>query len=242
MIPCVDPTEGVGHECRNADDGPYPDPAVIFRLPPRAELPARLPRLLAGLVCCGTGVASMVRARFGLGPWEVLHQGIAGRVDLTIGTVSILVAFVVLLGWIPLRQRLGIGTIANAVLIGLTTNTVLALTDPPGGTAGRVAALIGGILLLGFGSGLYIGAGLGPGPRDGLMTGISARSEGRLSIRLVRTGIELSALAAGWALGGTVGIGTLLFALSIGPLVQFFLDRLSIPVHIARPEFAGPAE
>src|SRR5687768_12843586 len=148
----------------------------------------------------------MVRAGLGLGPWEVLHQGVAERTGLTIGTISILVAFVVLVGWIPLRQPLGIGTISNAVLIGLTTNTVLDLVDPPATTAVRWAFLLGGILLLGAGSGLYIGAGLGPGPRDGLMTGISGRSEGRLSIRLVRTAIELSALALGWALGGTVGI------------------------------------
>lgn len=214
----------------------------MFRAPPRSELRIRLPRLFVGLVACGTGVASMVRAGLGLGPWEVLHQGIAGRTGLTIGTISILVAFVVLLGWIPLRQPLGIGTISNAVLIGLTTNTVLSLVGPPGHLALRVALLLGGILLLGAGSGLYIGAGLGPGPRDGLMTGISARSGGRLSIRLVRTGIELSALVAGWALGGTVGIGTVLFALSIGPLVQFFLDKLSVPVKIVQPELAGPAE
>ena len=216
--------------------------AAVFRAPRKAELPERLPRLLAGLLCCGAGVASMVRAGLGLGPWEVLHQGIAERTGLTIGTISILVAFVVLLGWIPIRQPLGVGTIANAVLIGLTTNSVLALTDPPAHLVLRVTALLGGILLLGFGSGLYIGAGLGPGPRDGLMTGIAARSEGRLSIRLVRTGIELTALAAGWVLGGTVGVGTLLFAVSIGPLVQLFLDKLSIPIRIDQPDIAGPAE
>ena len=214
----------------------------LFRVPPRAELGVRLPRLIVGLLCCGCGVASMVRAGLGLGPWEVLHQGIAERSGLTIGTISILVAFVVLLGWIPLRQALGVGTVSNAVLIGLTTNTVLALTEAPDDTGLRVVALGGGILLLGFGSGLYIGAGLGPGPRDGLITGIASRSGGRLSIRLVRTAIELSALALGWALGGTVGLGTLLFALSIGPLVQFFLDKLSIPIEIDQPEFAGPAE
>ena len=214
----------------------------MFRAPPRSELRTRLPRLIVGLLGCGTGVASMVRAGLGLGPWEVLHQGIAGRTGLTIGTISILVAFVVLLGWIPLRQPLGIGTISNAVLIGLTTNTVLSVLDPPAHLAVRIALLLTGILLLGAGSGLYIGAGLGPGPRDGLMTGISARSGGRLSIRLVRTAIELTALAAGWALGGTVGVGTLLFALSIGPLVQFFLDKLSVPVKIVQPELAGPAE
>ena len=217
--------------------------AVFDDLPPAAELRRRLPRLVVGLLGCGTGVASMVRARLGLGPWEVLHQGIAGRTGLTIGTVSIVVAFAVLvLGWVPLRQRLGIGTLANAVLIGLTTNAVLHLFDPPTSLAARITLLLGGILLLGAGSGLYIGAGLGPGPRDGLMTGLSARSGGRRSLRLVRTGIELSALALGWALGGTVGIGTLLFALSIGPLVQFFLDKLSVPVHLVRPELAGPAE
>ncbi len=184
----------------------------------------------------------MVLAGLGLGPWEVLHQGIAQRMGLTIGTVSILVAFVVLVAWIPLRQRLGVGTLSNAVLIGLTTNTVLHLFDPPATLPVRIALLLAGILLLGAGSGLYIGAGLGPGPRDGLMTGISGRTEGRLSLRLVRTAIELTALAGGWALGGTVGIGTLLFALSIGPLVQFFLDRLRVPVRLVQPELAGPAE
>lgn len=214
----------------------------MFRAPPRSELPTRLPRLIVGLLACGTGVACMVRAELGLGPWEVLHQGVGERTDLTIGTISILVAFVVLLGWIPLRQALGIGTISNAVLIGLTTNTVLSVLHPPAPLAARIGLLLVGILLLGAGSGLYIGAGLGPGPRDGLMTGISARSEGRLSIRLVRTAIELTALAGGWALGGTVGIGTLLFALSIGPLVQYFLDKLSVPVKIVQPELAGPAE
>lgn len=214
----------------------------MFRVPPRSELGTRLPRLIVGLLGCGTGVASMVRAGLGLGPWEVLHQGIAGRTGLTIGTISIVVAFVVLLGWIPLRQALGIGTISNAVLIGLTTNTVLSVLEPPEHLAVRVGLLLVGIVLLGAGSGLYIGAGLGPGPRDGLMTGISARSDGHRSLRLVRTAIELAALAAGWALGGTVGIGTLLFALSIGPLVQFFLDKLSVPVRIVQPELAGPAE
>lgn len=201
----------------------------------------RVPRLLLGLVCCGSGVASMVLARLGLGPWEVLHQGISGRSGLPIGTISILVSFVVLLGWIPLRQALGVGTISNAILIGLTTNTVLGLFDPPSGIAARGLLLVTGVLLLAFGSGLYIGAGLGPGPRDGLMTGIAARTEGRRSIRLVRTVLELTVLAVGWALGGTVGVGTILFALSIGPLVQYFLDKLSVPVHV-EPTLAGPGE
>ena len=219
-----------------------PAASSLFRVPGRSQLRARVPRLLAGLVTCGIGIAAMVDAGLGLGPWEVLHQGVAGRTGLTIGTVSVLVAFVVLLGWIPLRQPLGVGTISNAVLIGLTTNVVLAVTDPPAHVALRAGALAGGILLVAAGSGLDIGAGLGPGPRDGLMTGLVARSDGRRSIRVVRTSIELSALAVGWALGGTVGVGTLVFALSIGPLVQFFLDKLSVPIRIDQPELAGPAE
>jgi uncharacterized membrane protein YczE len=201
-----------------------------------AEVRARLPRLLAGLVCCGVGLAAMVRARLGLGPWEVLHQGISHHTGVPIGTVGIGVGFVVLLGWIPLRQRLGIGTITNVVLIGVTIDFALGRTDDPTTMAMRVACLVGGVVLVGLGSGLYIGAGLGPGPRDGLMTGISARTDGRRSIRSVRTAIELSALAAGWLLGGNVGVGTVLFAVAIGPLVQLFLGRLTIPVLTAPAE------
>jgi uncharacterized membrane protein YczE len=178
----------------------------------------------------------MVRARLGLGPWEVLHQGISNRTGVPIGTVGIIVGFLVLLGWIPLRQRLGVGTITNVVLIGVTIDVVLARTDDPSALPVRVACLVGGVVLMGLGSGLYIGVGLGPGPRDGLMTGISARTDGRRSIRLVRTAIELSALAAGWLLGGNVGIGTVLFAVAIGPLVQLFLGRLTMPVLTAPAE------
>jgi uncharacterized membrane protein YczE len=178
----------------------------------------------------------MVRAELGLGPWEVLHQGISNRTGVPIGTVGIAVGFLVLLGWIPLHQRLGVGTICNVVLIGVTIDVVLAVTDDPSSLAVRIACLVGGVVLAGLGSGLYIGAGLGPGPRDGLMTGISARTDGRRSIRVVRTAIELSALAAGWLLGGNVGIGTLLFAVAIGPLVQLFLGRLTIPVLTAPAE------
>jgi uncharacterized membrane protein YczE len=178
----------------------------------------------------------MVRARLGLGPWEVLHQGISNHTGVPIGTVGIAVGFLVLLGWIPLRQRLGVGTITNVVLIGVTIDVVLAWTDDPVAMWTRVACLVGGVVLMGLGSGLYIGAGLGPGPRDGLMTGISARTDGRHSIRLVRTVIELSALAAGWLLGGNVGVGTVLFAVAIGPLVQLFLGRLTMPVLTAPAE------
>ncbi len=171
----------------------------------------------------------MVRAGLGLGPWDVLHQGLSMRTGLPIGTLVILVGFVVLLGWVPLRQRLGVGTVCNALLIGLVIDAVLAVVSEPHGQATRWLFLLSGLGLVGLGSGLYIGAGLGPGPRDGLMTGLAARG---YSLRIVRTLIELSALAAGWALGGTVGVGTLVFALGIGPLVQMFLGRLTIPAPI----------
>lgn len=202
-------------------------------LPSRVELRRRVPRLLAGLVSCGTGLALMVLAGLGLGPWEVLHQGLSRRTGIPIGTMGILVGVVVLLGWLPLRQRPGVGTVCNVVLIGVTIDVVLALAPVPAGMAARWACLVTGVLLVGVGSGLYIGAGLGPGPRDGLMTGLAARGH---SLRLVRTGIEVAALVAGWALGGTVGIGTVLFAFAIGPLVQLFLGRLTIPTLTAPAE------
>ena len=208
----------------------------MLTVPSRAELRARLPRLLAGLLCCGVGLASMVRGRLGLGPWEVLHQGISNRTGVPIGTVGIAVGAIVLLGWLPLRQRLGIGTISNVVLIGLTIDAVLAITDDPTNLGQRIACLVAGITLFGVGSGLYIGAGLGAGPRDGLMTGIAGRPGSKRSLRSVRTAIELSALAGGWLLGGNVGVGTLAFAFAIGPLVQLSLGRLTVPTLTAPGE------
>jgi len=175
----------------------------------------------------------MVLGDLGLGPWEVLHQGLSERTGVPIGTVGILVGFLVLLGWLPLRQRLGVGTVCNVVVIGLVVDATLALSPEPDGLVARSACMLGGVLLFGLGSGLYIGAGLGPGPRDGLMTGLAARGH---SLRLVRTMIELGALVAGWALGGTVGVGTLVFAFGIGPLVQLFLGRLTIPTLTAPGE------
>lgn len=207
----------------------------MLALPSRSALRARVPRLIAGLLCCGAGLASMVRARLGLGPWEVLHQGISNRTGVPIGTVGIAVGALVLLGWLPLRQRLGIGTISNVVLIGVTIDVLLANTDDPTNLAVRIACLVAGIVLFGVGSGLYIGAGLGAGPRDGLMTGIAGRNAKR-SIRTIRTAIELSALAGGWLLGGNVGVGTVLFAFAIGPLVQLSLGRLTIPTLTAPAE------
>lgn len=205
----------------------------MLTLPPRAELRRRVPRLLPGLAAMGLGLALMVLADLGLGPWEALHQGLSERTGVPIGTMGILVGVVVLAAWVPLRQRPGLGTVCNVVLIGVVIDAVLALSPEPEPLAARVACLAVGIVLVGVGSGLYIGAGLGPGPRDGLMTGLAARGH---SLRLVRTLIELSALGAGWALGGTVGVGTVAFALCIGPLVQLFLGRLSVPALTAPAE------
>jgi uncharacterized membrane protein YczE len=196
-------------------------------LVPVVEPRRRLPRLVAGLVLCGLGVAFMVAADLGLAPWSVLDQGISEHTGIPIGTVSILVGAAVLLAWVPLRERPGVGTVANIVLIGTTIDVALLVLDTPGSLAGRLLYLALGAFLWGPGSGLYIGAGLGPGPRDGLMTGLAARGVG--SIRIVRTGIELTALASGWLLGGSVGLGTVVFAVTIGPNVQFFLRRLTVP-------------
>ena len=206
----------------------------MLPLPPPSALRARLPRLFLGLTCCGVGLAMMVLADLGLGPWEVLHQGLSRRTGIPIGTMGIIVGVVVLLGWIPLRQRVGVGTVANTIWIGLVIDAVLAVATEPAGMLARAALLLGGVALMGVGSGFYIGAGLGAGPRDGLMTGLSTRS-GR-SIRLVRTLLELSALGIGWLLGGTVGIGTVVFALGIGPVVQLSLGRLTMPTLTAPAE------
>jgi uncharacterized membrane protein YczE len=169
----------------------------------------------------------MLRAALGLDPWDVFHQGVSGQVGLSIGMVVNLTGLVVLLLWIPLRQRPGVGTVANVVMIGTAMDLTLRILPPVEGMAFQVAALIASIVANGFAGALYIGAGLGPGPRDGLMTGLARRTG--WSLRLVRTGIEVTVLALGWALGGTVGVGTLLYAFGIGPLVQFFLPMVSIP-------------
>ena len=194
-------------------------------LPPWSEVWRRLPRLLVGLVLCGVAFGCIVRADLGLDPWDVLHQGLSEHTGISIGLVSVLVGVVVLLGWIPLLERPGIGTVANAVVIGLVMDQVLAVLPDDPSTATRWGLLAGGLVAIGPGVGLYIGARLGPGPRDGIMTGIAQWGP---SIRLVRTLIELSALALGWLLGGTVGVGTVLFAATVGPNVQFWLERLDL--------------
>ena len=185
----------------------------------------RLIQLLAGLVLFGVSSSMLLLSRLGLDPWDVLHQGLSRQIGLGVGTWAIIVGIAVLALWIPLRQRPGIGTVLNVLLVGSVIDLILAEVHPPHALAARIALLIGGVLLNGIATGAYIGAGLGPGPRDGLMTGLAARGH---PIRVVRTAIELTVLAVGWALGGTVGVGTVVYALSIGPLAHFFIPLLTI--------------
>jgi uncharacterized membrane protein YczE len=191
----------------------------------------RLVQLYVGLCCYGASGALLIRARFGLDPWDVLHQGIAGRLHLAVGTVVIIVGAVVLLGWIPLRQLPGLGTVSNVVMIGLAMNAALAVLPQRIPLGVRIVEMAGGILLCALATGMYIGADYGPGPRDGLMTGLARRTG--WSIRLVRTGLEVTVLAVGWLLGGTVGVATVLFAVTIGPMVQLTLRVFDTRVAVA---------
>ena len=202
-------------------------------------LPRRLVQLYAGLVLYGLSMALMVRSALGVMPWDVLHQGLARRLGWSMGTVIIVVGVLVLLAWIPLRQRPGLGTVSNAVVVGLVLDAALAVLPAPDGLPARVAFLITGVLFNAVATAAYIGVHLGPGPRDGLMTGLVGRT-GR-SVRLVRTTVEVVVVATGWLLGGTLGVGTVLYALAIGPLVQVFLPRVSLPLAgpVPGPEPAG---
>ncbi len=189
---------------------------------------ARLARLAVGLVTYAVSIALVVRSGLGSMPWDVLHQGIAAHSGLSFGAVTALTGLVVLACWIPLRQRPGAGTVANVVVISAAVNPALDLLGRLGDPlpmAARVAMLATGIVLNGLATALYVGAGLGPGPRDGLMTGLVARTGWPL--RAVRTGIEVSVVAVGWVLGGTLGVGTLAYALAVGPLVHLWLPRLT---------------
>ncbi|MFG1837701.1 YitT family protein [Micromonospora sp. NPDC049175] len=198
----------------------------------------RLAQLYLGLVLYGVSMALMIRSTLGLDPWDVFHQGLSKRTGLSFGTVTIAVGALVLLLWIPLRQRPGLGTVSNVVVIGLVVDATLALL-PTGGPLGvRIALLSTGIVANGAATGLYLGARLGPGPRDGLMTGFVARRPGR-SVRLVRTVIEVTVLALGWLLGGKVGVGTVAYALAIGPLAQLFIPLFAVPD--AAPDDAAPS-
>ncbi len=205
----------------------------MLPFPPADELGRRAPRLLVGLALFGIGIGLMVRADLGLAPWDVLHQGVSTRSGVSMGIVTILTGVVVLLLWIPIRERWGLGTVLNVLVIGIVVDATLAVLDEPGAMWQRVGFLVVGIYLFGPGSGLYIGAGLGPGPRDGLMTGLARRGR---SVRVVRTGIALTALAVGAALGGSVGLGTVAFALTVGPNVHWHLAKMTLPnARLRRP-------
>jgi len=188
----------------------------------------RLAQLYAGLALYGLSMALLVRAELGVMPWDVLHQGISRTVGGSLGTVSIVVGALVLLLWVPLRQRPGVGTVSNVLVIGLAVDASLALLPGVDLMAVRVGLVGVGIVLNAVATAAYIGVQLGPGPRDGLMTGLVRRTG--WSVRLVRTGIEVVVVASGWLLGGTLGVATVLYALAIGPLVQLLLPRFTVPV------------
>ncbi|MBM3717484.1 MAG: hypothetical protein FJW53_00755 [Actinobacteria bacterium] len=189
---------------------------------PLAErFPERLARCVTGLAFFGIGIAFFIVSDIGVPPWDVFHQGVSSRSGLAVGTVIVITGFAVLLLWIPLRLRPGIGTVLNALQIGIVENLAEPLIPETSSITGRALYVGLGMLAIAAGSGLYIGAELGPGPRDGLMVGLSVRCG--ISVRLARTVVELAVLAVGVALGGTVGFGTVVFALGIGPLVQITL-------------------
>jgi uncharacterized membrane protein YczE len=210
---------------------PEPVATSLSDLGPLAQLRAgrlvrRLLQLVVGLVAYGASLAFMVRGGLGLAPWDVLHSGVAGLLPLTLGQAVVGMSFVVLLLWIPLREKPGIGTVANSLLVGLSADATLAVLDQPAALPLRLLLLVGGVVLCAVATAMYIGSHFGRGPRDGLMTGLVRRTG--LSTRVVRTGIELTVVLLGWLLGGSVGLGTVLFALAIGPLVQPLLPLFSV--------------
>jgi uncharacterized membrane protein YczE len=190
------------------------------------RLRRRLPQLYAGLFLYGWSMAMMIQANLGLDPWDVLHQGLTHYLPLTFGTITIIVGAVVLLLWIPLRQWPGFGTVSNVIVIGLAADFGLWALPAPHALPIRIGLLVGGVVLNGLAGAIYLGSQFGAGPRDGLMTGLVARTGG--SLRLLRTAIEVSVLVIGFFLGGTVGVGTVVYAIAIGPLVQFFLPWVAV--------------
>jgi uncharacterized membrane protein YczE len=192
------------------------------------SLSRRVVQLFVGLVLYGVSMAFMIESGLGLNPWDVFHQGLSDVTGISFGWVVILLGIPILLLWIPLRQRPGFGTIANLVVIGFAVDGALALLPAGGSMPARIAYLLAGIALNGVATGLYIGSRFGTGPRDGLMTGVARRFP-KLSIRLVRTTIELSVLGVGFLLGGTVGVGTIAYALAIGPICQLTIPLFTVP-------------
>ena len=219
-----------------SDAVPVPAP-VLIDLGPVAQLRAgrlgrRLAQLLAGLLLYGVSLGLMVRSALGLAPWDVLHSGLIRHLPITLGQAVVLMSFVVLLAWLPLREVPGLGTIANAVIVGMAADATLWLLDRPEHLGLRVALLVAGVVLNGLATAMYIGAQLGRGPRDGLMTGL-ARRTGR-SLRLVRTALEISVVVVGLLLGGVAGVGTALYAFGIGPLTQLMLPAWIVDLDATR--------
>lgn len=211
--------------------------ALITPLVPRPRA-RRLAQLYSGLVLFGLSCALLVHAGLGAMPWDVLHQGLARQTSLSIGTWSVLVGATLMLLWVPLRQKPGLGTLSNVVVVGMTVDLFLWLLPETDSVWVRAALLGLGVVVCAFATGCYIGAQLGPGPRDGLMTGLAARG---WSVRVARTAIEVTVVVTGFLLGGTVGVGTLVFALAIGPLTQVFLPMMRVPDRVAgSPEPGGP--
>ena len=211
----------------------------VARLGPVAQLragrlPRRLTQLAAGLALYGLTLGMMIRATLGNAPWDVLHQGLAIHLPISIGTAVIAMSVVVLLLWIPLRELPGLGTVTNTLAVGLMADLTLSLLDAPEALWQRALLMTGGVVLNALATALYIGSQFGPGPRDGLMTGLHRRTG--LSIRVVRTGLEVTVVALGWVLGGVVGLGTLLYAVAIGPLVQVMLPRFIVELELPTVE------
>ena len=211
-------------------DGTAPR-TVLVDLGPIAQLRAgrlarRLPQLYVGLFLYGVSLALMVRGALGLAPWDVLHSGFIRHVPMTLGQAVVLFSFVVLVLWIPLREMPGLGTISNAIVVGLSADATMAVLDRPDAMVARIGLMVGGVVLCGLASALYIGAQLGRGPRDGLMTGLARRTG--LSLRLVRTGLEVAVVVIGLLLGGVLGVGTVVYALAIGPLTQLMLPWFTV--------------
>ena len=192
----------------------------------------RTAQLLAGLVLFAVSLALLVTADLGLDPWDVLHQGLSRTLDVRLGSVVIIASLAVLALWVPLRQRPGLGTVLNAVLVGVMFEAVIAVLGGVESMSARWVTLAAAVALNAAATGMYVGAGLGPGPRDGLMTGLARRGH---SIRMVRTGIEVFVLVVGWLLGGSVGVGTVVFAASIGPLVHLTLPVFTIDLPSPQP-------
>ena len=200
-------------------------PIDLRQIPVTTRPLRRLPQLAGGLALYGISMGLMIRGGLGLDPWDVLHDALSRRTGLTFGTITAITGAAVLLCWLPLRQRPGVGTVANIVLVAIAVDATLALLGPADAMAWRIALMVAGVVLNGLATAAYIGVRLGPGPRDGLMTGLVARTG--VSVRVIRTGIEVVVLGTGWLLGGTVGVGTVVYALAIGPLTQAFLPYVT---------------